>query len=167
MFWSGALCLSLMGLIWHQGSPVSVIYLITFFTLVSFFIYFNISEFFGLIILLIYSGALPILFLFVCLNLKGSYSKKNVIVRSFAVLCLFLLFCFFIKLAFFSSNFGLGYSEGIYTLSPIPSDDLQLINNFMLLSASGYFPVLGLLLLVSLLGPVGCIFMLTKGVPKN
>lgn len=149
-----------------SSSPVeSVLFLIlTFCTAGTMLFFFNL-EFFGLIFIIIYVGAIAVLFLFVVmmLNIKlhsslfGILSLKNVILSLVLLLLTYIIFvnislCFYTSVPAICYASNIVYSKASYIFDALNNIEVfgQVFYNYFLV----YLPLAGFILLISLIGAV-------------
>ena len=140
-------------------NPVhSVLFLILCFCNASCILFLFNSEFLGLIFIIIYVGAIAILFLFVVMMLNVKiYSRNNSYYLAFLLLSLFILFLQFYLLfedifsnsTFWITPFGYSFNNFLDNLNSIDVLGQSLYNYYLIC-----FLIAGLILLVAMLGAI-------------
>jgi len=160
-----------------------VFLLITFFNAFILLCYFNV-EFLGLLFVLVYVGAIAILFLFVIMMLNLKLRSNNILSFNAVGKTLFIVafiygFCFFIILFLddlFAQNEHFYYYHDINSFFQVESfNNIEVVGQTLFNYFSGCFLVAGLVLLVALIGSIVLTFnfnlkgnqLLTKQLSRN
>lgn len=141
----------------------SIIFLIgIFFNSFVILFYFNI-EFLGLLFILIYVGAIAILFLFVIMMLNLKSTEVNILNMNFLskifLVVLFIYFTFFIVLTIFDSLYAESenflFYKGLISFSSLDCFyNINIVGQTLFNYFAGCFLVAGLILLIALVGAV-------------
>jgi NADH-quinone oxidoreductase subunit J len=137
---------------------VSLLYLIATFINISIILILLGYEFFGLIFIAIYAGAIAVLFLFILMmiNIPYFYPKRGFF---YEVVLLFILFCILLLLTMHISNIQYFLINNLYSSLLILfnhqySESLELISA-LLYTQYGFFVILaGILLLIAMFGSI-------------
>lgn len=154
-----SLLISCASLVVISLNPIySVLFLVLVFIFSSFFLISFAIEFLSIIFIVIYVGAIAVLFLFVVmmLNVKLTYFNENLIrfvPVTFFVSSLFL-FNFFFLLAFIFFNLTFLYSYTNWIEFGLSYTNVQLLGQIFYSQFILFFLFGGFLLLIAIIGPV-------------
>ena len=156
---------ALIGVLTFKNSVMSVISLIGFFINGSSLLFFFKAEYLGIVYIIVYVGAIAVLFLFVVmmLDFKESSSLFNYRTEYFVASVLFVflfliyVFSFFYKFLFYNYQtyyFHSSFTYKFWIMYVDPLADISTIGYVLFNYYSVYFLMSGLLLFVSMVGAI-------------
>jgi NADH-quinone oxidoreductase subunit J len=165
VFFSLGMVFNMLGVLFLKNSVLAVISLIGFFLNGSALLFFFKADYLGIVYVIVYVGAIAVLFLFVVMMLDfkhGSslydYNTEYFFGSFFFVILFFIyLYNFFFKFIYISYNVGFFKSSYVYKLWVYllnPLTDISTVGFVMFNYYSLYFLICGLLLFVAMVGAI-------------
>ena len=164
-FFSLGMVINILCVLFLKNSVLSVISLIGFFLNGAALLFFFRADYIGIVYIIVYVGAIAVLFLFVVMMLDFKFGsslydyRTEYFLSSFLFVFLFFLYLynFFFKLiyvSYSSSYYKSSYVYKMWIFFTNPMSDISTIGSVMFSYYSIYFLVCGLLLFVAMVGAI-------------
>ena len=164
---SGLIILSAIGVISSKNPVYSVLYLIlAFLNSAILFLFLN-AEFLAMLLIVVYVGAVAVLFLFVVMMLNITKEEKKTNLRKFTPFTLFIFAIVFVELLYVFT------ADDKYLINITQKENLSLTNNTISLGNILYteyallFQMSGIILLVAMIGAIVLTLRSRPGVKKQ
>lgn len=175
IFFSLGMLINMLCVLFLKNSVLAVISLIGFFLNGSALLFFFRADYIGIVYIIVYVGAIAVLFLFVVMMLDFKYGSSLYDYRTeyffgslFFVFLFFLyLYNFFFKLMYISYNTSYYKSSYVYKMWIFlinSMSDIATIGSVMFTYYSLYFLICGLLLFVAMVGAIVLTLFKREGV---
>ena len=148
----------------------SVLFLILVFFNTSILFLFSNAEFLAMILLIVYVGAVAVLFLFVVMMLDINITKLRQTFLNYLPTGLFIGFIILLELIYVVSQSNLNYEEKNSSYSNISNQILEntkIIGNILYTDYFLLFQLSGIILLVAMIGAIYLTIRKRKGVKKQ
>jgi NADH-quinone oxidoreductase subunit J len=165
IFFSFGMVFTMLGVLFFKNSVLAVISLIGFFLNGSGLLFFFKADYIGIVYIIVYVGAIAVLFLFVVMMLDFKYGSSFYDYRTeyffssliFVFLFFVYLYDFFFK--FLSFRYSVEYFNSSYVYKTwvnylVPLNDITALGSVMFTYYSFYFLMCGLLLFVAMVGVI-------------
>ena len=148
----------------------SVLFLILVFFNTSILFLFSNAEFLAMVVLIVYIGAVAVLFLFVIMMLDINISKLRQTFLNYLPTGLFVGFIILIELIYVISQSKLNFAEAITTNNNISNqilDNTKIIGNILYTNYFLLFQISGIILLVAMIGAIFLTIRKREGAKKQ
>jgi NADH-quinone oxidoreductase subunit J len=165
IFFSLGMVFTMLGVLLLKNSILAVISLIGFFLNGSGLLFFYKADYIGIVYIIVYVGAIAVLFLFVVMMLDFKYGssfydyRTEYFFSSLIFVFLFFLYLYnfffkFLSFGYYSFYFKSSYVYKMWISYLLPLNDITSIGYVMFSYYSFYFLMCGLLLFVAMIGVI-------------
>jgi NADH-quinone oxidoreductase subunit J len=165
IFFSAGMIFTMFGVLLLKNSVLAVISLIGFFLNGAGLLFFFRADYIGIVYIIVYVGAIAVLFLFVVMMLDFKYGssfydyKTEYFISSLMFVFLFFVYLYnfffkFLSISYSASFFKSSYVYKSWISFMVPLNDINTLGYVMFSYYSFYFLMCGLLLFVAMVGVI-------------